>query len=300
MNDTMKDAAQATRTAVRGGGEVRTVRFFIAGKSTGSIRGKETREVRNPADGSIVAEVPHGTAEDADAAVEAARAAFPKWWATPASTRGRILHAAANAIVAHVEELAHLLTSEQGKPLVEARMEIHRFAHTLEHYAGLAKNLRGGYVPDLDEKPHRHGLILKRPLGVCAAIVPWNFPVSLMGNKLGPAIVAGNTVVVKPAATTPLTSTRAIEILYEAGLPAGVVNTVFGDRSHGDGAHGHGRRCANHQTRDSGARRLGPHDRVRRRRHRPRRVRGFGRPLLQLRTSVPGHQARFPFREDRR
>jgi succinate-semialdehyde dehydrogenase/glutarate-semialdehyde dehydrogenase len=108
-------------------------------------------------------------------------------------------------------------------------MEIHRFAHTLEHYAGLANNLRGGYVPDLDEKPHRHGLILKRPLGVCAAIVPWNFPVSLMGNKLGPAIVAGNTVVVKPAATTPLTSTRAIEILYEAGLPAGVVNTVFGD-----------------------------------------------------------------------
>jgi succinate-semialdehyde dehydrogenase/glutarate-semialdehyde dehydrogenase len=102
--------------------------------------------------------------------------------------------------------------------------------HTLEHYAGLAKNLRGGYVPDLDEKPHRHGLILKRPLGVCAAIVPWNFPVSLMGNKLGPALVTGNTVVVKPAESTPLASTRAIQILFEAGVPAGVVNTVLGRR----------------------------------------------------------------------
>ena len=204
-------------------------RFFIGGKSVESIGGRATREIRNPANGAVVASVPEGTEADVDAAVQAARAAFPKWWATPASARGKILHAAAEAIVEHVDELARLLTSEQGKPIAEARMEIHRFAHTLEHYAGLAKNLRGGYVPDLDEKPHRHGLILKRPLGVCAAIVPWNFPVSLMGNKLGPALVTGNTVVVKPAETTPLASTRAIEILFEAGVPAGVVNTVFGD-----------------------------------------------------------------------
>jgi len=107
-------------------------------------------------------------------------------------------------------------------------MEIRRFAHTLEHYAGLAKNLRGGYVPDLDEKPHRHGLIIKRPLGVCGAIIPWNFPLSLLGNKLAPALVAGNTMVVKPAQTTPLTSTRIIGILHEAGVPAHVVNTVLG------------------------------------------------------------------------
>lgn len=204
-------------------------RFFIGGKSVDSVGGHATREIRNPATGAVVATVPDGTEADADAAVQAARAAFPKWWATPAATRGKILHDAAEAIVDHVDELARLLTTEQGKPIVEARMEIHRFAHTLDHYAGLAKNLRGGYVPDLDEKPHRHGLILKRPLGVCAAIVPWNFPVSLMGNKLGPALVTGNTVVVKPAETTPLASTRAIEILFEAGVPAGVVNTVFGD-----------------------------------------------------------------------
>jgi succinate-semialdehyde dehydrogenase/glutarate-semialdehyde dehydrogenase len=205
------------------------VRSFIGGKSVDSGSGKATREIRNPANGAVVATVLEGTEADVDAAVQSARDAFPKWWNTPASTRGKILHDAAEAIVERVDELARILTSEQGKPIMEARMEIHRFAHTLEHYAGLAKNLRGGYVPDLDEKPHRHGLILKRPLGVCAAIVPWNFPVSLMGNKLGPALVTGNTVVVKPAESTPLASTRAIEILFEAGVPAGVVNTVLGD-----------------------------------------------------------------------
>jgi succinate-semialdehyde dehydrogenase/glutarate-semialdehyde dehydrogenase len=108
---------------------------------------------------------------------------------------------------------------------------VHRLAHTLEHYAGLAKNLRGGYVPDLDENPHRHGIIIKRPIGVCAAIVPWNFPLSLLGNKLAPALVAGNTLVVKPAQTTPLTSTRVIKLMHEAGVPANVLNTVLGTGS---------------------------------------------------------------------
>jgi succinate-semialdehyde dehydrogenase/glutarate-semialdehyde dehydrogenase len=172
-----------------------------------------------------------GTAEDVDLAVRGAAEAFPAWWATPASTRGKILFACVEAIRERVDELALLLTAEQGKPLAEAKMEVHRFAHTLEHYAGLAKSLRGGYVPDLDADPHRHGVILKRPLGVCAAIVPWNFPLSLLGNKLAPALVCGNTLVVKPAQTTPLASTRLIEILHEAGLPANVVNTVLGTGS---------------------------------------------------------------------
>ncbi len=205
------------------------IRFFIDGRSVGPVRGGGERTIRNPANGAVVAVVPDGTPADVDGAVEAARRAFPKWWALPAAARGEILHRGADAIVERADELARLLTSEQGKPLSEARMEIHRFAHTLEHYAGLAKSLRGGYVPNLDEKPHRHGLILKRPLGVCAAIVPWNFPVSLMGNKLGPALVTGNTIVVKPAESTPITATRAIEILHEAGLPAGVVNVVLGE-----------------------------------------------------------------------
>jgi succinate-semialdehyde dehydrogenase/glutarate-semialdehyde dehydrogenase len=202
--------------------------FFIGGKPAGSSGKSAPREIKNPANGELVGICPEGNSADVDRAVKGAAEAFPAWWRTPAATRGEILYACADQVLNHIEELAQTLTAEQGKPLAEARMEIERFAHTLEHYAGLAKNLRGGYVPSLDEKPHRHGLILKRPLGVCAAIVPWNFPLSLLGNKLAPALVTGNTMVVKPAQTTPLTSTRVIAILHEAGLPAHVVNTVLG------------------------------------------------------------------------
>jgi succinate-semialdehyde dehydrogenase/glutarate-semialdehyde dehydrogenase len=205
-----------------------SARFFIGGEDVDSVDGTESREIHDPATGELVGVVPEGTAADVDRAVRGAADAFPGWWRTPASHRGEILYRCQRAILQHVEELAQLLTREQGKPLAESRMEVRRFAHTLEHYAGLAKNLRGGYVPDLDESPHRHGLILKRPLGVCAAIIPWNFPLSLLGNKLAPALVTGNTVVVKPAETTPLTSTRVIRILHEAGVPKNVVNTVLG------------------------------------------------------------------------
>src|SRR5205085_10421072 len=124
------------------------------------------------------------------------------------------------------KDLARLLTEEQGKPLREAVLEIRRFAHTLEHYAGLAKSIRGGYVPALDDK--RYGMIIKRPIGVCGSIVPWNFPVSLLGNKIGPALVTGNTVVVKPAGTTPRSDIQVVTILNEAGLRPGGVNFVPG------------------------------------------------------------------------
>lgn len=201
---------------------------FINGQYVQST-GSAVHEVVNPATGEVVDRTPRGTIEDANAAVQAAADAFPGWWDTPASKRGAMLYKAVEAIRANVAELTHLLTGEQGKPLAEAKMEIHRFAHTIEHYAGLAKNLRGGYVPNLDEKAH--GLILKRPYGVCVAIVPWNFPVSLMGNKIGPALVAGNTLVVKPAETTPLTDLRVIELMTQAGLPPGVLNCVTGQGS---------------------------------------------------------------------
>ena len=206
-------------------------RNFIGGKSVDPEKGAKPREIRDPATGDLVAAVMDGTAADVDRAVHGAAEAFPRWWRTPGAERGKILYGCVEAVRERVEELARLLTAEQGKPLAEARMEVHRFAHTLEHYAGLAKNLRGGYVPDLDTDPHRHGVILKRPLGVCGAIVPWNFPLSLLGNKLAPAVVSGNTLVVKPAQTTPLASTRLIEILHEGGLPANVVNTVLGTGS---------------------------------------------------------------------
>jgi succinate-semialdehyde dehydrogenase/glutarate-semialdehyde dehydrogenase len=204
------------------------VTHFIAGVYVRS-NGTATRDVINPATGEVVETVPRGTVGDVNDAVQAAKDAFPGWWDTPAAKRGLIMYKAVRAIRENVEELAHCLTREQGKPLAEARMEIHRFAYTIEHYAGLAKNLRGGYVPNLDEKAH--GLIIKRPYGVCAAIVPWNFPVSLMGNKVGPALVAGNTMVIKPAETTPLTDVRVIEVMTKAGLPPGVLNVVTGQGS---------------------------------------------------------------------
>ena len=201
---------------------------FIAGEHV-PVAGEELQPIVNPATGQVVDTAPRGTADDVNAAVQAAAAAFNPWWDTPAAKRGAILYSAVAAIRAAVNELAALLTTEQGKPLAEARMEIFRFAHTIEHYAGLAKNLRGGYVPNLDDRAH--GLILKRPLGVCAAIVPWNFPVSLMGNKVGPALVAGNTMVIKPAETTPLTGLKVVKIMTAAGLPPGVLNVVTGPGS---------------------------------------------------------------------
>ena len=180
----------------------------------------------DPSNKEEVDTVPASGAADVDRAVGSAHDAFPAWRDVPAAKRGEILGEAAEAILAAREELAPLLTSEQGKPLREARLEIRRFVHTLEHYVGLARNIRGGYVPDLDEDTY--GLIIRRPLGVIGAIVPWNFPTTLLGNKLGPALITGNVVVAKPADTTPLTTLRIAEIMHEAGLPAGVFNVITG------------------------------------------------------------------------
>lgn len=180
----------------------------------------------DPATGEEVDTVPAGKIAEVDQAVRSAYEAFPAWRDTPAAKRGEILGETAQAVLAAAKELAPMLTAEQGKPLREARLEIRRFVHTLEHYVGLAKNIRGGYVPDLDVDTY--GLIVRRPLGVIGAIVPWNFPTTLLGNKLGPAFITGNVVVAKPADTTPLTTLRIAEIMHEAGLPAGVFNVVTG------------------------------------------------------------------------
>ena len=126
----------------------------------------------------------------------------------------------------HLDELVPLLTREQGKTLRDARIELTKAIDTLMHYVGLSKALRGVHAPNLD--PGVDGIVLRRPLGVVGAIVPWNFPTTLLCNKLAPALVAGNTVVAKPAGTTPLTTLRFAELLAEGGLPAGVFNVVTG------------------------------------------------------------------------
>ena len=198
--------------------------IFVGGEFVRT--GRDRFPVLDPATEEVLDTVPLAGPEEVDLAVRNAHEAFQSWSRVPGARRGDLLLRAAHHVLDHLEELSRSLTLEQGKPLREARLEIRRFVETLVHYAGLGRNLRGGYVPNLDEDAY--GLVLKRPLGVVAAIVPWNFPTTLLGNKLGPALVAGNTVVAKPAETTPLTTLRIAQLLCEAGLPPGVFNVVTG------------------------------------------------------------------------
>jgi succinate-semialdehyde dehydrogenase/glutarate-semialdehyde dehydrogenase len=186
----------------------------------------EPLPVVNPADGEIFAMVASASDADVDVAVRAAAGAFEAWSALAVSARGEILGRAARYVEQHLEELIPLLTREQGKTLRDARIELAKALDTLMHYVGLSKALRGVHTPNL--APGVDGFVLRRPLGVVGAIVPWNFPTTLLANKLAPALVAGNTVVAKPAATTPLVTLRLAELLCEGGLLDGAFNVVTG------------------------------------------------------------------------
>jgi acyl-CoA reductase-like NAD-dependent aldehyde dehydrogenase len=164
-----------------------------------------------------------------DVAVGGAASAFAGWSALAVSRRGEILGRAAAHVLAHLDELIPLLTREQGKTLRDSRIELTKAVDTLMHYVGLSKALRGAHTPGLD--PGVDGIVLRRPFGVVGAIVPWNFPTTLLCNKLAPALVAGNTVVAKPAGTTPLTTLRFAELLSQGGLPDGVFNVITGTGS---------------------------------------------------------------------
>ena len=200
-------------------------KMFIAGESVDAITGA-TYEVLNPANGEVVDTLPRGNADDARRAIDAAEAAFDEWSHTSAEERAKILFKAAEMVEAERKSLAELLCREQGKPFQEASGELEHFHHGIDFYAGLASKVRGAHVP-LPVK-NAYGMVVRKPLGVCGAIVPWNFPITLMGTKVGPALAAGNTVVVKPASTTPLTTIRVIELMNQAGLPKGVLNVVTG------------------------------------------------------------------------
>jgi acyl-CoA reductase-like NAD-dependent aldehyde dehydrogenase len=185
--------------------------------------------VVNPADGRAFASVAGADAGDVDAAVRAATGAYDAWSELAVSRRGEVLGTAAGHVAEHLDELIPLLTREQGKTLRDSRIELTKAVDTLMHYVGLSKALRGAHAPGLD--PGVDGIVLRRPLGVVGAIVPWNFPTTLLCNKLAPALVAGNTVVAKPASTTPLTTLRFCELLSEGGLPDGVFNMITGGGS---------------------------------------------------------------------
>jgi succinate-semialdehyde dehydrogenase/glutarate-semialdehyde dehydrogenase len=201
--------------------------MFINGEQVGAASGA-TMEVRNPATGAVVDTVPRADAEDTRRAIAAAEAAFPAWSKLAPHKRAHILMLAAACVRERLEDVARLLTSEQGKPIRDARIEAERFCDNVEIYAGLVAGgaLSGRHVPLPAQKAM--GLVVRRPLGVVGAIIPWNFPLTLLANKLAPALAVGNTVVAKPASTTPLATLRLAELMHSAGLPAGVFNVVTG------------------------------------------------------------------------
>jgi len=201
--------------------------MLINGESVGAASGA-TMEVRNPATKELVDSAPKADAADTRRAIEAAAAAFPKWSAQPAHQRAAILLKAAAHVREHLEEVAKLLTAEQGKPIRDSHIEADRFAAGIEQYAGL---VAGGHIKGEQMSLPQYkamGLVVRKPMGVTGAIIPWNFPLTLFANKLAPALAVGNTVVAKPASTTPLSSIRLAELLHEGGLPAGVLNLVTG------------------------------------------------------------------------
>src|SRR6266568_4913306 len=207
-------------------------KMLIGGELVDSVS-RETYEVRNPATGAAVDKVPRGTVEDVKQAIQAAETAFKEWSDTTAEDRGSALMSACELIKKNSGEIAQLLTQEQGKTLFESGLEIHHLLHGLEFYAGLASKVRGSHVP-LPQKG-AYGMVVRQPIGICGGIVPWNFPLTLMGTKLGPALAAGNTIIIKPASTTPLATLRTAELIQQATyaggkgkLPPGAVNVVTG------------------------------------------------------------------------
>jgi aldehyde dehydrogenase (NAD+) len=197
---------------------------FVGGEYVSSSGG-DRLETLDPATERPIASVADGTAADVDRAVAAASAALEGWRTTAPAERGRLLGAVAEAIRDHRTELAELESRDQGKPLSQAEGDVDGAARYFEYYAGAADKLEGTSVP-LD---HDHlDFTIREPYGVSGQITPWNFPVGLAARGIAPALAAGNTTVLKPAPTTPLTTLRLAELCRAAGLPDGVVNVVTG------------------------------------------------------------------------
>ena len=183
-------------------------------------------EVRNPADGSPLGRVPSLDGEATAGAVAAAAAAFPAWAARTAKERSQVLRRWFELMLQHAEDLALMMTLEQGKPLTEARGEVAYAASFIEWFAEEAKRVYGDIIPG--HQPDKRLLVMRQPIGVVAAITPWNFPAAMVTRKVAPAIAAGCTVVCKPAEQTPFTALALAELAGRAGLPPGVFNVVTG------------------------------------------------------------------------
>ncbi len=199
---------------------------FVDGQWRGADSGA-TFAVTNPATGETVASVPEMGGAETRAAIEAANRALPAWRARTAGERARILRRWFDLMLDHQEDLAVLMTAEQGKPLAEARGEIAYAASFIEWFAEEGKRTYGDLIPA--HQADKRILVSKEPIGVCAAITPWNFPSAMITRKAGPALAAGCTMVVKPAESTPLSAFALAELADRAGIPAGVFNVLTGD-----------------------------------------------------------------------
>ncbi|UDM52789.1 aldehyde dehydrogenase family protein [Cupriavidus sp. MP-37] len=212
-------------------------KLFINGRFVDALGGG-TIDVLNPHDGSRITAIAAAEAADVDAAVEAARRAFPLWSRMAAAERGRLLLKLADAIEAHTEELAQLESLDTGHPIRDSRaLDVPRTAACFRYFGGMADKLQGSVIP---VEAGFLNYVQRAPIGVVGQIVPWNFPLMFTSWKMGPALAAGNTVVIKPSELTPLSSLRIAELMAEVGFPPGVVNMVPG--------YGHtaGQRLAEH------------------------------------------------------
>jgi succinate-semialdehyde dehydrogenase/glutarate-semialdehyde dehydrogenase len=201
--------------------------MLIGGEQTDATASDEL-EVVDPATEDVYETVPAGGTDAVDLAVGAADAAFRDWARRDAEQRAEIIRNGLELVQANAEEIVETLTHEQGKPTLEARGELQHFVHGMHYYADLATKVRGAYQDLPSTLGRSYGMVIKRPVGPVAAIVPYNYPLTLMGTKIGPALAAGNTVVVKPASSTPLATLKVAALLHEGGLPAGVLNVVTG------------------------------------------------------------------------
>lgn len=205
---------------------VHTVKNFIAGTWVASISGK-CFETRNPADSrDVVASVALSDKQDVDRAVEAAQKAFPAWKALPAPKRGEILFRVAEILLRKKNELGHLVTREMGKVLSEGLGDVQEAIDMAYFMAGEGRRLQGETVPS--ELPDKDCKSIREPHGVAALITPWNFPTAIPSWKLFPALISGNTVILKPSSSTPACAAALVQALEQAGVPSGVVNLVFG------------------------------------------------------------------------
>lgn len=199
---------------------------YINGRWTDALSGEETKII-NPATGAVLGFVPCMGKEESRRSIEAADNALSNWRALTAGERSQILKRWFELILRHKNDLAELITAEQGKPLAEARGEVVYAASFVEWFAEEAKRVYGDTIPG--HQQNKRLLVIKQPIGVCAAITPWNFPAAMITRKVAPALAAGCTMVVKPAPQTPFTALALAHLADKAGIPAGVFNVITGD-----------------------------------------------------------------------